>query len=351
MLARQHFDALRNVEASATIMRGGPKPLRTSDEVSPSVVNPIKQRRAELDLTQQEAARRAGVSLATWRRFENEAADAGTLAGFRSDNIKGFGRTLGLSVQAVRQLVATTPDDAPEDDSYSTAATVRLFNKSFTGDPLTPADAMALAQTVAFSDFAPTVDGRFHVESALGCGFPAYLKGEATIRDVDLLRDLPELALTQVNNHWLTRMGERIMHVGSELDEGRVPRPVCFADEYALSAVIFNTDPPQLSDILDMYPGLRDAESVFGHDPDLDDPEDTQVGREDWLNRMIGGLLPPAESRDFRRLDLTLIEFYRQGVYDPADPRHPLRWFDRDDLRDRCESEIAHVRLPQDGRS
>src|ERR1700730_8871659 len=173
-------------------MRCGPKPLPTSCQVArnersisarimsanralkggegmgPSVANPIKQRRAELDLTQQEAARRAGVSLATWRRFENEAADAGTLAGFRSDNIKGFGRTLGLSVQAVRQLMAATPADVPEHDSYSTAATVRLFNESFTGDPLTPADAMALAQTVAFSDFAPTVDGRFHVESALG---------------------------------------------------------------------------------------------------------------------------------------------------------------------------------------
>lgn len=315
------------------------------------VGNPIKQRRADLDLTQHEAARRAGVSLATWRRFENETPDSGTLAGFRSDNIKGFGRALGLSVQAVRQLVAATPDDVPEDDSYSTAATVKLFNDSFIGDPLTPADAMALLETVAFSDFAPSVDGRFHLESALGCGFPAYLKGEATIRDVDLLGDLPELVLTQVNNHWLTRMGERIMRVGSELGEGRIPRTLCLADEYALSLIIFNTDPPQLGDILHMYPGLRDAESVFGHDPDFDDPEDPEAGREDWLNRMIRGLLPPQESHDFRRLDLTLMEFYGQGIYNLVDPRHPLRWFDRDDLRDRYESEIAHARLSEEERN
>ncbi len=148
-----------------------------------------------------------------------EAADTGTLAGFRSDNIRGFGRALGLSVQAVRQLVAATPDQVPEDDSYSPAATVRLFNESFTGDP------------------------------------------------------------------------------------------------------------------------------------DFDDPEDLQAGREEWLNRMIGGLLPPGKSHNFRRLDLTLMEFYGQGLYDPADPRHPLRWFDRDDLRDRCESEIAHIRLPQEARN
>jgi hypothetical protein len=219
--------------------------------------------------------------------------------------------------------VATSPEDVLDDDSYGTGTTVKLFNKSFTGDPLTPADAMALYQTVAFSDFAPTTDGIFRLGSALGCGFPDYLKGEATIRDVALLCDLPDMVLTQVNSHWLTRMGERIMRIGSELDQGRTPRPVCLADEYALSMVIFNTDPPQLSEIGDMYPGLHDAETVFGHEPDFDDPHDEQAGREDWLNRIIGGLLPPEESHGFRRLDLTLMEFYGQGVYDPADPRHP----------------------------
>jgi len=126
---------------------------------------------------------------------------------------------------------AETADTAdPEEDDF-----VRLLNVSFTGDPLSAADAMALHGTVAFSDFAPTNSERFEVEAALGCGFPAFLKGDASIREVDLLRDLPELALTQVSNHWLVRMGERIMRVGHELGQGRVPRPVCLADEYALS--------------------------------------------------------------------------------------------------------------------
>lgn len=138
------------------------------------------------------------------------------------------------------------------------------------------------------------------------------------------------------------------MRIGSELDSGRVPRPECPADEYALWIVISNTDPPQLSDVYDMFPGIRGPEDVFGYDPDFDDPEDEHAGREDWLNRMAGGLLPPDESHDFRRYDLTLMEFYGQGVYDPTDPRHPLRWFDRDDPRERCESEIAFVRLPKE---
>jgi len=47
---------------------------------------------------------------------------------------------------------AETADTAdPEEDDF-----VRLLNVSFTGDPLSAADAMALHGTVAFSDFAPT---------------------------------------------------------------------------------------------------------------------------------------------------------------------------------------------------
>jgi transcriptional regulator with XRE-family HTH domain len=318
--------------------------------------NAVKQRRAELNLTQQEAARRADVSLATWRRFENTVGDAGALDGFRADNLQGFARALKLSVAALRRL--TSGESADEADSNAsegpavvgrqTVDVVRLFNSSFTGDPLTPADAMALSHTVDFSDFAPTRDGRLHLDSSFGYEFAAYLKGEATIRQVDLLCDLPELALTQVNNHWLVRMGERIMRIGSELGEGRIPHPQCLADEYALWIVIQNTDPPQIGDVLDIYPGLRDAEDVFGYDPDADDPDDEAAIREEWMNRMVGGLLPPDESHNHRRYDLGIMETFGQGIYDPADLRHPSRWFDRDDLRERCESELAFVRLPKE---
>lgn len=321
-------------------------------------VNPIKRRRGDLNLTQQEAARRADVSLATWRRFENAAGEACALDGFRVDNLQGFARALKLSVSALRRLAAAaSPDEAAERGSdgpvvvdRETVEVVRLFNNSFTGDPLTPADAMALATTVDFSDFPPTQDGRLHLDSSLSYQFADYLKGEASIRDVDLLCDLPELALTQVNNHWLVRMGERIMRIGSELGDGRVPRPKCLADEYALWIVIQNTDPPQIGDVLEVFPGLRGAEDVFGYDPDADDPDDDAATREEWMNRMAGGLLPADDSYDHRRYDLTIMEAFGQGIYDPTDPRHPLRWFDRDDLRERCESELAVVRLPKEER-
>jgi hypothetical protein len=149
-------------------------------------------------------------------------------------------------------------------------------------------------------------------------------------------------------------MGERIMRIGSELGEGRVPGAQCLADEYALWLVIQNTDPPQLDDILDTFPGLRDASDVFGYDPDADEPDDEAAIREEWTDRMAGGLLPPDERHNHRRYDLTIMEAYGQGVYDPTDPRHPLRWFDRDDLRERCTSLLGStvrqgVRVPGPG--
>lgn len=50
--------------------------------------------------------------------------------------------------------------------------------------------------------------------------------------------------------------------------------------------------PPRVSDIFDMYPGLRDAEDGFGYEPDFDDPDDHAAGREKWMNRMVDDLLP-----------------------------------------------------------
>jgi transcriptional regulator with XRE-family HTH domain len=305
--------------------------------MSSQSTNPVRQRRVALSLTQQDAAKRAEVSVATWRRLET----ATDLDGFKADNVRGFARALRLSLAEFHQLMGLETVDKAD---LELDETVRFFNASFTGDPLTAADAMALHSTVVFSDFAPMTSGQFQVEPALGCGFPAFLKGEASIREVDLLRDLPELALTQVNNHWLVRMGERIMRVGHELAEGRIPRPVCLADEYALSIVIMNTDPPSIGDVLDMYPGLNHREDDEADNWDDDAPELTW----DWRDQMLGALLPPEEAHDYRRHDLLVMEAHGQGIYDTADPRHPVRWFDRDDLRAQCDSSLAYVRLSEE---
>ena len=141
------------------------------------------------------------------------------------------------------------------------------------------------------------------------------------------------------------------MRIGSELDAGRLPRPECLADEYALWIVIQNTEPPQLGDVLDIFPGLHTPEDVFGHDPDFHDPydpEEREEGHTAWTERMVAGLLPPEDQHDHRRHDLLVMEFYGQGVYDPTNPRHPQRWFDRDDFRAPCDSALAFVRLSKE---
>lgn len=89
---------------------------------------------------------------------------------------------------------------------------------------------------------------------------------------------------------------------------------------------------------------------MFDDDPDVNDFRgDTEV-RTEWQERMSRGLLPPDSSHDFRRYDLTIMESYGQSIHDTADPRHPARWFDRDDLRDRCRSEIEYARLSEEER-
>jgi hypothetical protein len=69
-------------------------------------------------------------------------------------------------------------------------------------------------------------------------------------------------------------MGERIMRIGDELGEGRIPRPLCLADEYALSIVVMNTDRPAAGDLLDMYPGLQGIEDLEAGDSDDDDEDE-----------------------------------------------------------------------------
>ncbi|WP_344161044.1 hypothetical protein [Nocardiopsis rhodophaea] len=228
--------------------------------------------------------------------------------------------------------------------------TVQKFNASFKGDPLTPRDAMALGQTVAFSDFAPTKTGRYSTTGGFSVDFPSYLKGEVTIREVPLLCDLPDWVLVQVNNHWLTRMGECIMRIGdSILERARIPVMRCIADEVAMSIVITNTDPPRQGDD-EIYPGLLGGEDIFGCDPDVDDPDDMASHREEWMDRMFGGLIPTDSANGHRGTKLALMKWYGQGVYETSDPLHPLRWFDRYDLSERFNREIELLELPEEER-
>jgi hypothetical protein len=93
-----------------------------------------------------------------------------------------------------------------------------------------------------------------------------------------------------------------------------------------------------------MYPGLHDREHL---EPGYSDDDYAQEQIWDWRDQMLGALLPPDEAHDYRRHDLLMMETYGQGIYDTADPRHPLRWFDRDDLHEQYKAALAYARLPE----
>jgi transcriptional regulator with XRE-family HTH domain len=60
----------------------------------------ITARRNELGITQAEAAAKAGISLATWRRFEQSPG-----LGYRADTIRGVERALKLARKELTNLL------------------------------------------------------------------------------------------------------------------------------------------------------------------------------------------------------------------------------------------------------
>lgn len=79
------------------------------------------------------------------------------------------------------------------------------------------------------------------------------------------------------------------------------PQPECLADSHA-AWIVSNTDTPHRSDLEDLYPGLRDATDVFGHDTDAEDTGDCETApiRIGWMDRVASRLLPSDKDNDFR---------------------------------------------------
>jgi transcriptional regulator with XRE-family HTH domain len=70
----------------------------------------VKDRRLALGWTQQEAADRSGVSLATWRLVESAGRER-----FQELTLRGLVRGLGWPVGAIEQLRAGGPAPAPDE--------------------------------------------------------------------------------------------------------------------------------------------------------------------------------------------------------------------------------------------
>lgn len=77
----------------------------------------VSRRRADLGLTQQEAADRAGVAVTTWRMIEG-----GSQTNFRALTLAAVARALGLEVDHLLDPSTTVPAITPGSDMPSATA-------------------------------------------------------------------------------------------------------------------------------------------------------------------------------------------------------------------------------------
>ena len=163
----------------------------------------IKSARRALNLSQAEAARRAGVSLATWRRGETDLTTVGA-----------------ANREKIRQAVAAALQPV---DSW-----VPRFNARFRGDPLTPSQAHLLAMIL-------TLNGEsFHLE-------------QASVWDDDVLGDLPDAALMLVAERpqWLRRFLATSHELRERIHHGELPAPKSIAEATALHIALTHSPPPR----------------------------------------------------------------------------------------------------------
>jgi transcriptional regulator with XRE-family HTH domain len=235
----------------------------------------VRAAREALNLSQAEAARRAGVSLATWRRGEADISAVGA-------------RTR----KKIREVLTAA--------SQPVHSWVPLFNTRFRGDPLTPAEAHMLATEL-------TMNGEsFHLDVD-------------SVWDSHILGELPDAVLMQVAERpqWLRRFLATSQILGGHLDKGRLPRAENLAEAAALRIALTSPSLEELSDVSGL--GYQKYER------DL-------PGRRNWP-RVRRALTPPQLIQALRMLEapgyaahlLAPLQINGRLV---TSPLHPDRWWE-----------------------
>jgi hypothetical protein len=199
----------------------------------------VKALREAVNLTQPEAARRAGISLATWRRAEGDLASV----------------SAKTRASVERALKGASAGRAPE--SPAIARLVRNLNAMFSGEESTLTPTMAMRLGLAFDSLGD--DNLFLVP---------YLDGEESVSEHGVggclpLVSLPSSVILRVggNRAWLERLTSTFRDLGRLLDHAVPPVPQTLAGEYALhTAIRLAVDQEHdegPGDMLEMFPGLE----------------------------------------------------------------------------------------------
>lgn len=213
-------------------------------------VDQIRIRREALGLTQHEAARKANLSLATWRRLESGGSDVTP----RNSTVEAIERVLKLPKGGFADLrTGDGVDHLPMPRAMR--EWLSSFGENFDRDPFTPRQAYKLVMvTIGLEDDDLWRD---------------YLKGECTITEIPVLRGLPDWVLFTVSAHWLRKFRSVILRIADEIEGGSVPYPECIADHVALRLLV--REAKKRSSDFDELIEVEDPDgSILPTDPDLE---------------------------------------------------------------------------------
>lgn len=243
-----------------------------------------RDRRIELDLTQADAARKAGVSLATWRRWECDPYS-----------------------------VSLKTRTACEDVLGGTSEVERAYSKSTVNFTESWKDSTRMTPRQAFA-IAVELDGWDDLHIAEWLRNPnESLHSVAPFHNFDLR----VMMLVGESRAWAEAIGQRCRVISSEIEAGTLPfdRPGPFIDELLMGAVLDGAQ-ALLDDMPELFEGIPAREAVG-------DDEDYIIGDDDW-NVVSDGF------DDACRWDEWEVPLMHGHPLLPAvlAQRHPFTWFD-----------------------
>lgn len=241
-------------------------------------------RRVQLDLSQTDAARRAGVSLATWRRWEGDSE----------------------SVSAKTRSACQSVLESATELERALAKSAEAFSVAWAESPhLTPRQAYAIALEL---------DGWADTDIAEWLREPRQpLHEVAPFCDFDLR----VMMLVAENRAWVEAVRRRCRVISDEIEAGTLPfnRSGPLIDEVLVGATLEGAqallaDIPEIFDRIAARSAIDDGEDFFVGDNDWDavsDGFDNECRWDEWEVPLMNGhpLLPAVLAE-----------------------RHPFRWFD-----------------------
>jgi transcriptional regulator with XRE-family HTH domain len=254
-------------------------------------------RREELGMTQPQAAAKAKVSMATYRRWEINPDDVGQASRRKCEAV-------------LNQRPVMRPDDA------ELAEYIRRLEEVWgASDRLTPRQASGIISSL---DLWPDMSIRGWLENP--AAEPLH-----TIEPFNYL-DLRVMVQVADNRAWAQLAADRCSAVAREIEAGILPfdRPGCFFDEVLISLAVIQAqdishDMPELLDDIMARPVCTDAEAEAAELEGRPEP----LGDDDW-DRVVLALDDAALWPDW---ELPSIDGH-QRLPRLLARRHPFTWFD-----------------------